>query len=119
MFPNSCFSKHVSPVRISEFLHKLKLVVAVWVSLTAYLCACGHLSISQRHVQYQCSAAMSQQQRQVLPENNGGDLKTDFPLSLRFDVEAASVLPCNKIYNTACFGTLKCTMPDAGLLIAA
>jgi len=28
---------------------------------------------------YQFSAAMSQQQRQVLPEHNGGDLKTNFP----------------------------------------
>jgi hypothetical protein len=57
---------------------------------------------------------MSQQQRQVLPEHNGGDLKTDIPLSLRFDVEAASVLPCNKICTTTCFGTLKSTMPDTG-----
>jgi len=47
-----------------------------------------HLSAS---VMYQCSAAMSQQQRQVLPEHNAGDLKTDFPLSLHFDVEAANV----------------------------
>jgi len=63
---------------------------------------------------YQCKATMSQQQRQVLPEHNGGDLKTDFPLSLRFDVEAANVVPCNKIYTTTCFGPLKCTMPNAG-----
>jgi len=54
-------------------------------------------------VMYQCSGAMSQQQRQVLPEHNGGDLKTDFPLSLRFDVEAANVLLCNKICTTTCF----------------
>lgn len=62
---------------------------------------------------HQCSAAMSQQQQQVLPEHNGGDLKRDFPLSLRFEVEAAGVLPCSKSYTTTCFGTLKCTMPDA------
>jgi hypothetical protein len=43
---------------------------------------------------------MRQQQRQVLPEHNGGDLKTDFPLSLRFDVDAANALPCNKICTT-------------------
>jgi hypothetical protein len=52
---------------------------------------------------YLLSAATSQQQRRVLPEHNGGDLKTDFPLSLRFGMEAANVLPCNKIYTTTCF----------------
>jgi hypothetical protein len=55
---------------------------------------------------YQCNAALSQLQRQLLPEHNGGDLKTDFPLSLCFDMEAANVLPGNKIYTTVCFGTL-------------
>lgn len=47
-------------------------------------------------VMYKCNAAGSQQQRRVLPQHNGGDLKTDFPLSLRFGMEAGNVLPCKK-----------------------
>lgn len=57
IFRNSCFYKRGSPIQISEFLHKLKFVVAVWVSLAVYLCACGHLSISQRHV---CTCVVQQ-----------------------------------------------------------
>jgi hypothetical protein len=48
-------------------------------------------------------AALSQQRQQVLPEHNGDDLKSDFPLSLGFDMEAANVLRSNKICNKTYF----------------
>ena len=70
-------------------------------------------------VMYQCSAAMSQQQWQVLAEHNGGDLKTDFPLSLRFGMEAANVIPCNKIYTTNLLQNPKMYYARCELLIAA